>query len=141
VGTSPKESVGVPDQMTVSQHCKSEGWHPSPLSPPPSSLFCNLCKIVYCRVCICILRPPTPPPHPNFPPSNQEVTSFTHLIWKVYKCPRSKICSCGDKLHGAPGCEAEPFGPILAVPLKPKPVSEKLLWSPGIDSQPGRPVR
>ncbi len=24
------------------------------------------------------------------------------------------ICSCGDKLHGAPGCET---GPILAVPL------------------------
>jgi hypothetical protein len=31
VGTSLKESVGAPDQMTVSQHSKSEGWHPSPL--------------------------------------------------------------------------------------------------------------
>jgi hypothetical protein len=29
-----KESVGAPDQMTVSQHSKSEGWHPSPLFPP-----------------------------------------------------------------------------------------------------------
>ena len=35
VGPPPKESVGAPDQMTVSQHSKSEGWHPSPLSPPP----------------------------------------------------------------------------------------------------------
>jgi hypothetical protein len=50
VGTSPKESVGAPDQMTVSQHSKSEGWPPSPLSPPPSSLFCNLCiKELYLR--------------------------------------------------------------------------------------------
>jgi hypothetical protein len=32
VGTSPKESVGAHDQMTVSQHSK---WHPS---PPLSSL-------------------------------------------------------------------------------------------------------
>jgi hypothetical protein len=31
VGAPPKESVGAPDQMTVSQHSKSEGWHPSPL--------------------------------------------------------------------------------------------------------------
>ncbi len=44
LGTSAKESVGAPDQMTVSQHSKSEGWHHSLLSPPPSSLFCNLCK-------------------------------------------------------------------------------------------------
>ncbi len=35
VGAPPKESVGAPDQMTVSQHSKSEGWHPSSLSPPP----------------------------------------------------------------------------------------------------------
>ncbi len=35
VGAPPKESVGAPDQMTVSQRSKSEGWHPSPLSPPP----------------------------------------------------------------------------------------------------------
>jgi hypothetical protein len=27
------------------------------------------------------------------------------------------ICSCGDKLHGAPRCETGPSGPILAVPL------------------------
>ncbi len=40
---SPKESVGAPDQMTVSQHSKSNGWHPSPLSPIPSSVFCNFC--------------------------------------------------------------------------------------------------
>ncbi len=37
-GSPPKESVGAPVQMTVSQHSKSEGWHPSPLPPPPSSL-------------------------------------------------------------------------------------------------------
>jgi hypothetical protein len=53
MGTSPKESAGgAPDQMTVSQHSKSEGWqwHPSPLSLPPSSLFCNLCiKKLYLR--------------------------------------------------------------------------------------------
>jgi hypothetical protein len=35
MGAPPKESVGAPDQMTVSQHSKSEGWHPSPLSPTP----------------------------------------------------------------------------------------------------------
>jgi hypothetical protein len=35
VGAPPKETVGAPEQMTVSQHSKSEGWHPSPLSPPP----------------------------------------------------------------------------------------------------------
>jgi hypothetical protein len=47
---SPKESMGAPDQMTVSQHSKSEGWHPSPLSPPPSSLYCNLyIKELYLR--------------------------------------------------------------------------------------------
>ncbi len=50
VGAPPKESVGAPDQMTVSQHSKSEGWHPSPLSPLPSSLYCNLCiKALYLR--------------------------------------------------------------------------------------------
>jgi hypothetical protein len=33
-----------------SQHSKSEGWHPSPLSPPLSSLFCNLyIKELYLR--------------------------------------------------------------------------------------------
>jgi hypothetical protein len=42
-GPPPKESLGAPDQMTVSQH-------PSPLFPPPSSLFCNLCiKALYPR--------------------------------------------------------------------------------------------
>jgi hypothetical protein len=41
-GSPPKESVGAPAQMTVSQHSKSEGWHPSPLSPTPSSLYCSL---------------------------------------------------------------------------------------------------
>jgi hypothetical protein len=49
-GSPPKESVGAPVQMTVSQHSKSEGWHPSPLSPPPSSLFCSLyIKELYLR--------------------------------------------------------------------------------------------
>ncbi len=47
---SPKESVGAPDQMTVSHHSKPEGWHPSPLSPSSSSLFCILCiKWLYLR--------------------------------------------------------------------------------------------
>ncbi len=32
-GPPPKEAVGTPDQMTVSQHSKSEGWHSSLLSP------------------------------------------------------------------------------------------------------------
>ncbi len=50
VGTSPMESVGAPGQMTVSKHIKSEGY-PSPLSPPPSSLFCYLCIIeLYLRL-------------------------------------------------------------------------------------------
>jgi hypothetical protein len=41
-GPPPEESVGAPDRMTVSHHSKSEGWPSSPISPPPSSLFCNL---------------------------------------------------------------------------------------------------
>ncbi len=39
-GPPPKESVGAPDQMTVSQHSKSEGWHPSPLSLLVCSVTC-----------------------------------------------------------------------------------------------------
>ncbi len=47
---APKESVGFPDQMTISQYSKSEGWHPSPFSPPSSSLFCNMyIKELYLR--------------------------------------------------------------------------------------------
>ncbi len=34
-----------PWPMTVSQHSKSEGWHPSPLSPPPSSLFWTVIRV------------------------------------------------------------------------------------------------
>ncbi len=35
VDTLPKESVGAPDQMTVSLHNKSAGWHPCPLKYLP----------------------------------------------------------------------------------------------------------
>ncbi len=34
VPPSPREAVGAPDQMIVSQHSKSEGLHPSSLPPP-----------------------------------------------------------------------------------------------------------
>ncbi len=42
VGAPPKESVGAPDQMTVSQHSKSEGWPPllSPLPHPVCTVIC-----------------------------------------------------------------------------------------------------
>ncbi len=48
---------------------------------------------------------------------------------KVIYCPRSNlyengICSCGDKLHGAPGWETGQICPILAVPL-----GHLVLWS------------
>jgi hypothetical protein len=42
----PKETVGAPDQMTVSQHSKSEGWHPSPLSPPTMVPFVMGCYVM-----------------------------------------------------------------------------------------------
>jgi hypothetical protein len=51
-GPPPKESVGASDQMTVSQHSKSEGWHLSPLTPIPSSLFCNHTRIFGSNLCV-----------------------------------------------------------------------------------------
>jgi len=44
-GSPPKESVGAPDQMTVSQHSKSEGWHPSPLPLPLLVCSCTVACI------------------------------------------------------------------------------------------------
>ncbi len=50
----PQGVSGGPYQMTVSKHSKSEGWHPSPLSPPPSSLFCNFFIIIYLPRILCL---------------------------------------------------------------------------------------
>jgi hypothetical protein len=74
----------------------------------------------YCKAnkkCTFFTPPPPTPPSQTVP----KATYFTLLvIWKVHNCPRSKISdlngiwSCAYKLHGAPGCETGPFGPILA---------------------------
>ncbi len=47
-----------------------------------------------------------------------------HLLESKMDCPRrlynwNGICSCGDKLHGAPKVGIRAYGPILAVPPNP----------------------
>ncbi len=76
VGAPPKELVGAPDQMTVSQHSKSEGWHPSLLSPIKNFCLKNVTVThlvhVFCHALLfrhleeasdCLLIPPMFPPN------------------------------------------------------------------------------
>ncbi len=70
--------------------------------------------------CITCCVPPPPPP-PTSLPSLSATLVFCKCKESIH-CPSSYlfengICSCGDKLHGAPRWETGQFCPILAVPL------------------------
>jgi hypothetical protein len=73
-------------------------------------------------------------PSPS-PPSLSATLNLCYCKESIY-CPRSNlfekgICSCGDKLHGAPGWETGQYCPILAVPLSTAlidPLGHFALW-------------
>jgi hypothetical protein len=73
---------------------------------------------------LCTSPPPHPPPPspPHLPPLSAKLYASVNSR-KCFTVPGKKlslhngICSCGDKMHGAPGWETGLFCPILAVPL------------------------